>query len=126
MALHILVVDDDAEVLTILVEMLRESGFTVTAGDSGVAMREMLADKASLAVDAVVLDSLMPGEQSEKFALHAKALRLPVVMISGSMESMIFADEHGLQLLQKPFRINDLLAAIEKAIESGQFGQRDA
>lgn len=126
MALHILVVDDDADVLTILVEMLRESGFTVTAGDSGVAMREILADKASLAVDAVVLDSVMPGEQSEKLALHAKALRLPVVMISGSMESMIFADEHGLQLLQKPFRINDLLAAIEKAIESGQFGQRDA
>jgi DNA-binding NtrC family response regulator len=85
-------VDDDADVLLILVEMLRESGFTVTAADSGVAMREILADKASLTVDVVVLDSVMPDEPSEKLALHAKALRLPVVMISGSMESMIFAD----------------------------------
>jgi hypothetical protein len=55
--------------------------------------------------DAIVLDSIMPGEPSEKLALHVKALRLPVVMISGSMESMIFADEHGPQLLEKPFRL---------------------
>lgn len=126
MAQHILVVDDDADVLGVLVEMLRGSGFTVTAADSGVAMREILADRASLAVDAIILDNLMPGEPSEKLALHAKALRLPVVMISGSMEALIFADEHGLQLLKKPFRLPELLAAIEKAIGSGEFGQRDA
>ena len=63
MALHVLVVDDDADVLLILVEMLRESGFTVTAADSGVAMREILADKASLTVDAVVLDSARRAER---------------------------------------------------------------
>jgi two-component system, OmpR family, response regulator len=117
MALHILVVDDDADVLAVLVEMLRVSGFTVTAADSGVAMREILADKkAFLAVDAVVLDCLLPGEPSAQLALHAKDLRLPVVMVSGSIESMTFAEEHGLQLLRKPFRRTDLLAAINEAI----------
>jgi two-component system OmpR family response regulator len=127
MALHILVVDDDADVLAVLVEMLRVSGFTVTAADSGVAMREILADKkAFLAVDAVVLDCLLPGEPSAQLALHAKDLRLPVVMVSGSIESMTFAEEHGLQLLRKPFRRTDLLAAINEAIGSGEFGQRDA
>ena len=126
MALHILVVDDDGDVLAVLVEMLRVSGFTVTSADSGVAMQEILADKALLAIDAVVLDCLMPGEPSAKLALHAKDLRLPVVMISGSMEAMLFADEHGLQLLPKPFRMPQLLAAINTAIASGEFGQRDA
>jgi FixJ family two-component response regulator len=62
------------------------------------------------------LCSIAPGEPSEKLALHVKALRLPVVMISGSMESMIFADEHGLQLLEKPVRLPELLDAINKAI----------
>jgi len=34
--------------------------------------------------------------------------------------------EHGLQLLEKPFRLAELLDAINKAISSGEFGQRDA
>ena len=126
MAQHILVVDDDADVLNVLVEILRVSGFTVTAADSGIAMREILADKALLPIDAVVLDCLMPGEPSARLALHAKSLRLPVVMISGSTEAMKFAEEHGLQLLPKPFHMRDLLAAVKEAIESGDFGQRDA
>jgi DNA-binding response OmpR family regulator len=126
MAAHILVVDDDADVLAVIAEMLRVSGFTVTAADGGVAMREILADKALLAVDAVVLDWTMTGERSAQLALHAKSLRLPVVMISGSIESMMFADEHGLQLLRKPFRKPGLLAAIHEAIDSGEFGQREA
>ena len=126
MALHVLVVDDDADVLAVLVEMLQVSGFTVRAADSGVAMRETLADKASLVFDAVVLDSTMPGEPSARPALLAKSLRLPAVMVSGSIGSMKFAEEHGLQLLRKPFRIADLLASINEAIGSGEFGQRDA
>lgn len=126
MAQHILVVDDDADVLTVLVEMLRVSGYIVTAADSGIAMRDILADNARPAVDAVVLDSLMPGEATAQLAFHAKALRLPVVMISGNMEAMKFADENGLQLLWKPFRIAELLAAIEAALGSGEFGQRGA
>lgn len=125
MALHILVVDDDADVLTVLVEMLRAAGFIVTAADSGIAMREILADKSLLSIDAVVLDYTMPGEPSAKLALHAKSLRLAVVMVSGSMEAMEFADEHGLQLLLKPFRSPDLLAAIKEAMDSGEFGQRE-
>jgi hypothetical protein len=39
---------------------------------------------------------------------------------------MQFADEHGLQLLPKPFRMAGLLSAINEAIGSGEFGQRDA
>jgi two-component system OmpR family response regulator len=125
MTLHILVVDDDGDVRPLLVEMLRESGYAVTPADSGAAMREILTREA-LAVDAVVLDCLMPGEPSAQLALHAKSLRLPVVMISGSLEAMQFADDNGLQLLTKPFRARDLLSAIDDAMRSGEFGQRHA
>ena len=78
------------------------------------------------AIDAVVLDWRIPGEPNGQLALHAKSLRLPVVMISGHIEAMHFADEHHLQLLTKPFRIRELLSAISEAIGSGKFGQRDA
>ena len=125
MATHVLVVDDDLDVLAVLVEMLNVSGFITTAATSGLAMREILTENG-LKIDAVVLDCLLPDEPSAQLALHAKALRLPVVMISGSMEAMQFADEHGLQLLSKPFRMPDLLRAINDAFGSGEYGQRDA
>jgi DNA-binding NtrC family response regulator len=122
---HILVVDDDEAVRSVLVEMLREAGFSATPAKSGVAMRQTLATEDH-GVDAVVLDSLLSGEPSAQLALYAKSLHLPVVMISGNAEAMKFAKDHGLQLLWKPFRAADLMAAINEAMDSGEFGQRDA
>src|SRR3954451_23819646 len=122
---HILVVDDEDGVRNVLAEMLEEHGFRTTSADSGIGMREVLAGDG-LPVDAVVLDCLMPGELGPDLALHVRSLRLPVVMISGSPDAMEFADENGLQLLAKPFHFDDLVAAIEKVLSSGQSGQRDA
>ena len=81
---------------------------------------------AAAARDAVVLDCRIPGEPSAQFALHAKSMRLPVVMISGHVGTMQFAAENGLQLLRKPFHMADLLNAVREAIASGEFGQRAA
>ena len=125
MALHILVVENDEGVREALIEMLHAAGFVTTQADGGSAMRDFLAGKGR-AVDAIVLDCKMPGEPSAQLALHAKQLRLPVVMISGSPEAMKFAEENPFQLLHKPFRITDLVGAIEAAIMSGEFGQRGA
>jgi two-component system OmpR family response regulator len=122
---HILVVEDDEEVLSVLVEMLREVGFSVTPVNSGVAMRQTLATKDH-GVDVIVLDCLLPDEPSAQLAVHAKGLHLPVVMISGNAEAMKLADDHGLQLLWKPFSKAELIAAINEAMGSGEFGQREA
>jgi DNA-binding response OmpR family regulator len=73
--------------------------------------------------DAIVLDAVTPGEKGASRARHAKDLGLPVVMISGP-EIISFAAEHGLQLLRKPFRAEELYAALDEALSSGEFGQR--
>jgi DNA-binding NtrC family response regulator len=91
--------------------------------NGGVAMRAILAPGGP-PINAVVLDSLMPGEPSFALARVAKMLRLPVVMISGSHECMTFAADHELQLLPKPFHAAELIQAIESAFASGEFGQR--
>jgi DNA-binding NtrC family response regulator len=111
------VVDDDEDVLTMLVEMLRDAGFCVTPADRGRAMRDILGVE-NPAINAVVLHCRLPGEPSAQLALHAKSLNLPVVMISGHIEAMQFADENGLQLLAKPFRMAGLLNAIDEACEA--------
>jgi DNA-binding response OmpR family regulator len=71
MTLHVLVVDDDEDVLTVLVEMLRDAGFCVTPADSGGAMRDILGVE-NPAIDAVVLDCRMPGEPSAQLALSCQ------------------------------------------------------
>ena len=45
-------------------------------------------------------------------------------MISGNPDATQFATENDLQLLQKPFRMQELFDALETAIDSGEFGQR--
>jgi DNA-binding NtrC family response regulator len=121
--LHILVVDDDGDVREVLVDMLENRGYRVSAARGGVSMRDLLDTDG---VDAVVLDVVMPGESGPSLALYARERRLPVVMISGSNEAMEFAEEHKLQLLHKPFRLAELYDAVDQAFASGNFGQRPA
>lgn len=120
---HILVADDNPEVLEVIAEMLRQHGDRVSVAIGGESMRAVL--DADDPVDAVILDALMPGESSDDLAVYARGLRLPVVMVSGSPSSMKFAIEHDLQLLEKPFQMQQLFDALEQAIGSGVFGQRN-
>ena len=119
---HILVVDDDGDVLDVIVEILRDHGYRVSAAPGGSVMREFLATGDT--VDCVILDALMPGEASVLLALHLKESRIPVVMISASHDAMKFAEENSLQLLRNPFHAQELYDAVNMAIASGDFGQR--
>jgi two-component system OmpR family response regulator len=121
---HILVVDDNGDVRDVLIAMLEGCGYRVSSATDGKSMRDFLA--GGDAVDAVVLDALLPDEASSVLALHAQDLRVPVVMISGSPAAIQFAIENGLQLLEKPFRMQELLDGLDAAIKSGEFGHRTA
>lgn len=122
LAKHILIVDDDTGARTVLGDMIEYLGYRVSLAEDGAAMRKWLSVDKS--VDLIVLDSMMPGEDSTNLALYAKGLRLPVVMISGSPDKMDDARAHNLQLLAKPFNSEQLGKAIELALSSGVFGQR--
>jgi DNA-binding NtrC family response regulator len=121
---HILVVDDDGDVQGVIVDMLQERGYRVNSAANGISMRDFL--QRDDPVNAIVLDAVMPGESGTALALHAKELGLSVVMISGSPEMMQFAIENGLQLLEKPFKMRELVNALAQALDSREFGQRPA
>ena len=121
---HILVVDDDGDVRAVLVDILRDREYRVSSAVDGVTMRQFL--EGNDPVDAIVLDALMPGEASVTLGLLAKELGLPLVMISGNPDDMQFAIDHNLQMLEKPFKTQELIDALTKALGSGEFGQRPA
>jgi DNA repair exonuclease SbcCD nuclease subunit len=65
-------------------------------------------------------------EANISLVLHLKEVGLPVVMISGSHDAMERAEENNLQLLWKRFHAQELYDAVNTALSSGEFGQRDA
>jgi two-component system, OmpR family, response regulator len=121
---HILVVDDDGDVRNVIVEILKDHNYRVSSVADGASMVDFL--EIGDAVDCVVLDAIMPGEPSISLALRLKETRIPVVMISGSYDAMQYAEKNDLQLLRKPFGTQELYNAINTALASGEFGQRDA
>ena len=119
---HILVVEANRGVRDTLELTLQHGGYQVTIVDGGASMRAFL--DANKSVDLVVLDGSLPGDEGLSIAQYLKDLRMPLVMISGSPSVIKFAEENALQLLQKPFKIGELLAAVAVAFDSGEFGQR--
>jgi two-component system, OmpR family, response regulator len=111
---HILVVDDNDAIRNAVAAMLLDLGYRVSTAADGAFMRTLL--KTSDQVDAVILDALIPGEDTFSLALHTIELHVAIVMISGDSEAMKFAETNNLQQVGKPFGIDELRAALDKAI----------
>jgi two-component system phosphate regulon response regulator OmpR len=115
---HILVVDDEAEVRDLLQEYLIKQGFAVSAAASAAAARDVLA--AARAVDLVVLDLRMPGEDGLDFARELRGRGgVAIVMLTASGETVdkvvgleVGADDY----LAKPFDPRELLARVRSVL----------
>ena len=110
---HILVVDDDSRLRSLLHRYLSENGFRVTgASDANEARQRLLA----LAFDLIVLDVMMPGETGlELTADLRRTERVPILLLTamGEPEDRIAGLESGADdYLPKPFEPRELLLRI--------------
>ena len=114
---HILVVDDDPQIRTLLEDYLTENALRVTVAANSQQMSSTLAEEA---IDLVVLDLRLAGEDGMAIA---RSLRdqsaIPIVMLTGVKDE---ADRvMGLELgaddyLTKPFSPRELLARIRTVL----------
>jgi two-component system response regulator CpxR len=114
----VLVVEDDVDVRTVITEVLREEGFQVIAADDGREALDLLSvDNLRPAV--VLLDLALPHLSGPDLLAAARSLvpgfeDVPVVVMSGMGPS----NEPRPRLpgvrawLDKPFELDDLLAAL--------------
>ena len=58
---HILIVDDDAEITSLLRDYLKRFGFETSTACDGHTMRRQLVNEA---VDLVILDVMLPGRSA--------------------------------------------------------------
>ncbi len=111
---HILVVDDDARLRTLLRKYLSDNGYLVSAAADAAEAR---ARMAALAVDLLVLDVMMPGEDGLDLtrALRAGGNAVPVLLLTamGEVDDRINGLEAGADdYLSKPFEPRELLLRI--------------
>jgi DNA-binding response OmpR family regulator len=114
---HILVVDDDPQIRDLLQEYFAQNELRVSVTPTG---REMLAILADYAIDLVVLDLRLAGEDGMALARKLREeSAIPVIILTGVRDE---ADRiMGLELgaddyLTKPFSPRELLARIRTVL----------
>jgi DNA-binding NtrC family response regulator len=121
---RVLVVDDQADVRTMISIVLRIHRFEIVEADSAAPALKLFEDTS---FDLAIVDILLQGTNGSNLiaAMRACVPGLPVIAISG-MTALDFLSEtpelSDVICLQKPFRPPDLIGAIETAMGPARQG----
>lgn len=110
---HILVVDDDAGIRALVAQNLTQHGYSVATADSAIAMDRVLGSEA---IDLVILDVMMPGEDGLSACRRLAASDgPPVILLSalgGDVDRIIGLEIGADDYLTKPCNPRELLAYV--------------
>jgi len=110
---HILVVDDDREIRSLLSKFLTKNGLRVSVAAEGREMRRVLEESK---IDLIVLDVMLPGDSGLTLCGQLRATTtIPILMLTAVAEDTdrIIGLEMGADdYLPKPFNPRELLARI--------------
>ena len=114
---HILVVDDDRRIRSLLQRYLQDNGYRVTTAETAAEARKRLK---GLAFDLLVLDIMMPGEDGLSLAGDLRTRSdVPILLLTarGESEDRIAGFEAGADdYLAKPFEPRELLLRLDAII----------
>ena len=123
---HLLIVDDDREIRTLLSQYLDKHDFRTTAVGDGREMRRIMERSH---VDLVVLDLMLPGEDGLSLCREIRSRsQLPVIMLTARGEDVdrivgleLGADDY----VPKPFNPRELLGRIRAVLRRAAHAPRD-
>ncbi len=124
---HILVVDDEPNVLVTYRLILQQQGYEVSAALSSEEARKSLAEED---IDLLLCDLSLEKQENGfdviDFA-RQKNPDIPTVLLTGyaTPEANDRADELGIPMLFKPIDIKELLQTISEMLRN-EYGQRKA
>ncbi len=120
---HVLVVDDEADIRTLIKDILTDEGYEVTnAGDAA----EARAARQDGQFDLILLDIWMPDTDGISLLREWSAqgdLDCPVVIMSGhgTVDTAVEATRLGaFDFVEKPLSIAKLLRTVERALEAAK------
>ena len=116
---RILVVDDDAEMRALLLDVLRGDGYEAAEAKDGA---EAVLAVRNREFDVILMDKNMPGPSGLDLLPGFRRLcpRSRIIMITdfGDVSSYMEAVEKGaVEYLFKPFRMEEMKAAVRKVLD---------
>jgi DNA-binding NtrC family response regulator len=119
----IMVIDDDQDLRESIVEILEDNGYTVTACATAEAALQALED---ITPRLVLVDNMMPGMGGMALLPLLKrdhpATKIIMITAFSTVDNAVAAMRNGADdYLSKPFRRDDLLMAVRRALEVLKF-----
>jgi two-component system OmpR family response regulator len=125
-ARHILIVDDDRDIRTLLGDYLQKNGFRATAVPDGKGMRRVLEQAH---VDLIVLDLMMPGEDGLKLTrelrVHSQTPILMLTALGEEVDRIVGLEVGADDYLSKPFSPRELVGRIKAILRRTAHMPRD-
>lgn len=114
---HILIVDDDRQIRTMLRRYLEGEQFRVEEAADGAEMRTVLGQ---VSVELVLLDLTLPGEDGISLARYVRQTSsIPIIMLTGKTDVIdrVAGLEAGADdYIPKPFHLREVLARIRTVL----------
>lgn len=125
MTLRILLVEDELLVALSLREALTEAGFEVDFANLG---RTVTEHRCGARWDAALVDMCLPDQSGEavvRYLRHHQPM-LPIILTTGleTPETHLFASDHDLTILAKPFEEKALLELLRSLLVARERAQR--
>ena len=115
---HILIVDDDDRIRSLLKDYLSENNYIVSTAENADQAKKRLE---YLKFDIIILDVMMPGQNGYELTKEIKKnIKVPIILLTakGEVENRIKGLELGADdYLGKPFEPKELLLRIENIIK---------
>lgn len=112
---RVLLVEDEAMIALLLEDMLGDLGCEVVGPAYALAPAMALA-AGEAPIDAAILDINLAGLPAFEVADALRAKGVPIVFSSGYGETGLREVDRGDPVLGKPFRLEDLAAALRRAL----------
>jgi two-component system response regulator MprA len=110
----ILVVDDDPDIRTMLVDLLQLNGYSVCVAGNGAEALKSIDNRSP---ELVILDLWMPVLNGAEFVreLDRRGIDLPILVMTAAPNPTQLASDLGVAgYLQKPFELFDLLDSVKR------------
>ena len=120
---HLLVIDDDSRLRSLLVQFLTDQGFRVHSASNAAEARSHMACHS---FDALILDVMMPGETGIELTQSLRTTtRVPILLLTArdQLDDKVTGFDTGADdYLTKPFEPLELLARLRSLIRRSNPG----
>lgn len=119
---QILIVEDDRDIASMLVDLMRETGHTAEAVGSAVEMDRLLGKKQ---FQLIVLDGMLPGEDGFSICRRIRSFNtIPILMLTAltkDVDRIVGLELGADDYVTKPFNSRELLARVKALLRRSSY-----